>query len=245
VTRPLRAELLKLVTARTFWGLAGATVGLVVLVTVLTLALESSLRTEDDVRALLSTAGASGLLLLVLGVVFSAGEYRHGTIAWTLLVTPDRLRVVAAQALACAVAGGVVGLVAAALTAAIGLPWLSAKDAASLSTGELLGLFLGGVLYTSLAAALGAGVGALLRNQVAAVVLVLVILFVIDPAVSAIVEDYAKYSLSGLGISLSGGTGEDFSGEELLPVWAAALIWAGYTAALVVAAAAVTARRDV
>ena len=40
-------------------------------------------------RDLLSVAGFSGLLALVLGVVVGAGEYRHGTIAWTLLVTPQ------------------------------------------------------------------------------------------------------------------------------------------------------------
>lgn len=143
MTRALRAELLKLRTARTFWALAGATVGLVVLITVLTLALTDEFRTENEVRSVLSTAGASGLLMLVLGVVASAGEYRHGTIASTLLFTPRRLRVMAAQALACGVTGLVVGLAAAALTAAIALPWLSAKGAPSLSTGELLGLFSG------------------------------------------------------------------------------------------------------
>jgi ABC-2 type transport system permease protein len=245
VTRALGAELLKLRTARTYWALAGAAVGLVVLITVLTLALTDDFRNEDDVRSVLATAGASGLLMLVLGVVASAGEYRHGTIASTLLFTPNRLRVMAAQALACAVAGLVVGLAAAALTAAIALPWLSAKGAPSLSGGELLGLFFGGVLYGALAAALGAGVGALLRNQVVAVVLVLVVLFVVDPTVSALVDDYAKFSLGGLGASMSGGSAEDAGASDLLPFALAALVWAGYTAVLVVAAAILTARRDI
>ncbi len=88
MSRTLAAELLKLRTARTYWALAGATLGLVLLITVLTLALTDEFRTEDDVRSVLSTAGASGLLLLVLGVVAGAGEYRHGTIASTLLFTP-------------------------------------------------------------------------------------------------------------------------------------------------------------
>lgn len=245
MTRALRAELLKLRTARTFWALAAATIGLVVLITVLTLALTDEFRTENDVRSVLSTAGASGLLMLVLGVVASAGEYRHGTIASTLLFTPRRLRVVAAQALACGVTGLVVGLAAAALTAAIALPWLSAKGAPSLSTGELLGLFFGGGLYTALAAALGAGVGALLRNQIVAVVLVLVLLFIVDPTVSALVEDYSKFSLNGLGLSMSGGSGDDLGGTDLLPFGVAALVWAGYTAVLVIAAAILTARRDI
>jgi ABC-2 type transport system permease protein len=245
MTDLVSAELLKLRTTRTFWGLVGATLGLVLLITVLTLALESSFASEDDTRSLLSTAGASGLLLLIMGVVFGAGEYRHGTIASTLLVTPVRLRVTSAQALACGLAGLAIGLAAAALTAAIALPWLAAKDAPSLSTGEVLGLFLGGALYSGLAAALGAGLGALLRNQVAAVVLVLVLLFIVDPALAALLENYAQYSLGGLGVSMSGGSAEDFGGDELLPFWAAALLWSAYTLVLVGAAALLTSRRDI
>jgi hypothetical protein len=245
MTRLLRAELLKLRTTRTFWALVGATLALVISITFLTLALGASPQGEDEVRSVLSTAGASGLLMLVLGVVFSAGEYRHGTIAWTLLVTPDRLRVMAAQALACAVAGAAVGLAVAAVTAAIALPWLSAKGSPALSSSALVGLFLGGALYTGLAGALGAGVGALLRNQVAAVVLVLVIIFVLDPTLTAVVDGYDRYSLSGLGIALSGGSGEAADGGDLLPVWLAAAAWAGYTAVLVLAAAVLTSRRDI
>ena len=245
MSRQLHSELLKLRTTRTFWLLIGITVGLVVLITVLTLGLDTALNTKADVRAVLSTAGASGLMLLILGVVFAAGEYRHGTIAWTLLVTPDRLRVAAGQALACAIAGATIGAAIAALTAVVALPWLAAKDAPTLSSGELIGLFAGGVLYTALAAALGAGVGALLRNQAAAIVLVLVLLFVIDPVLSALVEGYGRYSLTGLEAALIGGTADEAGLDELPPVWLAALLWAGYTAVLVGAAALLTSRRDI
>ena len=93
MTRALTAELLKLRTTRTFWGLAGATLALVMLAVVLPLALDSGVFDESDVRSLLSSAGGAGLMMLILGAVFSAGEYRHGTIAWTLLVTPVRLLV--------------------------------------------------------------------------------------------------------------------------------------------------------
>jgi ABC-2 type transport system permease protein len=159
-------------------------------------------------------------------------------------VTPDRLRVMTGQALGNGLAGLGVGAAVAALTAAIGLPWLAARDAPSLAAGELLGLFGGGVLYGGLAAALGAGLGALVRNQVAAVVLVLVLIFVVDPTVAALVDGYAKYSLGGLGTAMSGGSGEDI-GSDLLPFGVAALIWAGYTLVLVTAAAILTSRRDI
>jgi hypothetical protein len=63
---------------------------------------------------------------------------------------------------------------------------------------------------------------------VAAIVLVLVILFVIDPVVSALIEGSERYSLTGLEASLIGGSGEDAGLDELPPVWLAALLWAGY-----------------
>jgi ABC-2 type transport system permease protein len=244
VTRLLKAELLKLRTTRTFWGLVGAALSLLTLILVLALAF-SDFRTESDVRSALSTAGATGLMMLVLGTVYSAGEYRHGTIAFTLLVTPDRFIVATGQALASAAMGLAVGVAAALVTAIIGLPWLGAMDAPTPAAGEQLGLFAGGVLYSGLAGAFGAAIGAVLRNQVAAVVLVLVVLFVIDPTVAALVPDYAPYSLNGLGVAMSRGGAEALGGEEPLAFWQAALLWIAYTGVLVGAAALLTSRRDV
>jgi ABC-2 type transport system permease protein len=245
MTRLVAAELFKLRTTRTFAAIVATTFGLLLLILVLTLALTDTFSTENDVRSLLSSASISGLFMLILGVVAGAGEYRHGTIASTLLVTPNRLRAVTAQTLGVAAAGLSVGLVCAALSAAIGLPWLSAKDAATLSTGELVALLAGCALYTALAAGFGVALGALLRNQVAAVVTVLVFLFVVDPAISALVDEYGKFSLSGLASSISGGSAEDAQGSEILPQGVAALIWAGYTVIVAMGAALLTARRDI
>jgi ABC-2 type transport system permease protein len=245
MSRLVGAELFKLRTTRTFAAMVGATIALLLLILILTLALTDRFDTENDVRSLLSSASISGLFMLILGVVAGAGEYRHGTIASTLLVTPNRLRAVTAQTLGVAAAGLAVGLACATLSAAIGLPWLSAKDAATLSAGELLALFLGCAVYTALAAAFGAALGALMRNQVAAVVLVLLFLFVVDPALSALLDEYGKFSLSGLSSSMSGGSAEDAPGSEILPQGVAALIWAAYTVAIAAGAALMTARRDV
>ncbi len=247
MTRAIASELLKLRTTRTFWGYLLAALALVGLVVILNLALRGHVRGESDVRSLLSTAGIAGLLTVILGVVNSAGEYRHGTIDATFLVTPDRLRALVAKVVACAAAGLAIGAAAATLTAAVALPWLSSKgDALVLSSGEVVGLFLGGILYTTLAGALGVALGALLRNQVAAVVLVLVLIFVVDPAVAALSSDYEKFSLGGLGMALSGGTGHDGGGStNLLPLGLAALVWAGYTITLAGAAVLMTKHRDV
>jgi ABC-2 type transport system permease protein len=241
VIRVIEAEFLKLRTTRTFWGLAGAALALVLLIVVLTVAIQDSFGAEHDVKSLLATAGLSGMLMLVLGVVVGAGEYRHGTIAWTLLVTPARLRAVAGQVLACAIAGFAVALVVASITAAIALPWLSAKDAAMPPTGEVVQVFLGGALYAGLAAALGAGLGALLRNQVAAVVIVLVQIFIVDPTLAALIDGFAQFTLTGLGVALSGAD----EGTDVLSPGVAALVLALYGTLFAALAALRTARRDI
>ncbi|HZB05508.1 MAG TPA: hypothetical protein VE449_02875 [Thermoleophilaceae bacterium] len=240
MTRLVGAELLKLTTTRTFWGMAAAAVGLVLLIVVLSVALDTD-PTEDNVRTIMATAGFSGVLTLVLGGVVGAGDYRHGTIAWTLLITPNRLRATAGQFVACGVAGLAIGAAAYALAAVIALPWLAGKDATFPPAGDLLEVFLGCVLYAGLAAMLGAGLGALLRNQVAAIVVVLVQIFVVDPSLAGLVPDIAPFTLTGLGAAMSG---VDSDGD-LLPAGVAALVWAGYAVLLAVLAAIHTARRDI
>jgi hypothetical protein len=212
----------------------------VLLIVVLSVALDTS-PSVDNVRTILATAGLSGLLTLVLGAVVGAGEYRHGTIAWTLLVTPSRLRAVAGQVLACGVAGFAIGVAVSALAAVIALPWLSARGASMPAAGETLEIFFGSALYAGLAAALGAGLGALLRNQVAAIVIVLVQIFVVDPTLAALVDGAAQFTLTGLGVAISGGDAD----SDLLPGGVAALVWALYATLFAALAALRTARRDI
>jgi ABC-2 type transport system permease protein len=243
VIRLIGSELLKLRTTRTFWALAGSAVGLVLLIVVLSLSLDDQLNTEQEVSDLLSTPGLSGLLTLVLGVVVGAGEYRHGTIASTLLVTPNRLRAVAAQVVACFLGGLLIALAAVAAVLVIALPWLSAKGAPIPSAADLAGDLVGGVGYAGLAAALGTALGALLRNQVAAVVTILVLIFVVEPVLQALVNDLAPFTLTGLGAAMSGASGDD--GTDLLAPGVAALVWACYASLLAVLAAISTSRRDI
>jgi ABC-2 type transport system permease protein len=243
MTRLVGAELFKLRTTRTFAAMVGTTIALLLLILILTLALTDRFETENDVRSLLSSASISGLFMLILGVVAGAGEYRHGTIASTLLVTPNRLRAVAAQVIACLLGGLAIALAAVAIALVVALPWLSAKGAPIPSAGHLVRDLVGGVAYAGLAAALGAALGALLRNQVAAVVTLLVLIFVVEPVVGALLEDVAPFTLTGLGAAMSGATGDD--GTDLLAPGVAALVWACYASVLAVLAAISTSRRDI
>jgi len=202
VTRLVGAKLLKLRTTRTFWWLAGSAVGLVLLIVLLSLAIDDEARSAGDVRSLLSNAGIAGLLTLA-----SRCRRRRGRVP----ARHDRLD--------------------------------PARDTARLRavSATVLACFLGGLAIGALAAGLGAALEALLRNQVAAVVIVLLLIFVFDPGLSALVEDVGQFTLTGLGIEMSGGEGD----TDVLPRGVAALVWALYTVLLAALAALFTARRDI
>jgi ABC-2 type transport system permease protein len=234
-------------TTRTFWWVTALGLALTVLIVVVTLA-TSTIASEEDARGVLANIGVPGLFMIILGVVGAAGEYRHGTITSTFLVAPDRRRVLIAKALAYALGGLAVGIVSAALVLVISAPWLSAQGhpLGSLGLdGGALGLLVAGALaYMAVSGMLGVAVGALATNQVTAVVIVFLVLFLIDPVVASLSHTYGRFSLEGLGAKLSGGSGQDV-GYELLPLGVAALVYLGYAVVLLAATAGVVTRRDV
>jgi ABC-2 type transport system permease protein len=109
-------------------------------------------------------------------------------------------------------------------------------------TGDAVKIFAGTIAFAGLAAALGASLGALVRNQVAAVVGLLLFLFVLDPAISALLPDVAPFTLSGLSNSITAGQDDSI---DLLPQGVAMAIWALYAALFAAIAAIVTDRRDI
>ena len=115
MTNLIAAEWLKLRTTRLLIGtLPVAVVLSLAAVTGMVVSSHSSeLDTTDGIRRVLSVAGAGAIVLLVVGVLISAGEYRHGTAVDTFLTTPHRGRVLAAKMTIGAALGAVVGLVTA------------------------------------------------------------------------------------------------------------------------------------
>ena len=209
----IRSELLKLRTARTFIVLMGLGLFLSILISVLTAALAdySHLSPGDATPVVDAISNASVILffLLMLGVLSITTEFRHGSIAATLLVEPDRRRLLAAKAIAASAVGALIGLFGAGLSlliyAAI-LPGRSLSlDTAATQVIELIaGMTAAGALMT----ALGVGVGALVRKQTPAIVGVLVYLFLIEPIVTGVVLKSAevRFSLSAAIAELTGTT---------------------------------------
>ena len=179
--RLLSSELLKLRTTRTFYALIGAAFALIVTIAVLGAALGSFKHTGTAGRGLLAVAGLAPLFALVIGVIGVTTEFRHGTITPSLLVTPVRTRLMAAKLAAQLIAGLALGAMCYAACAALVAVILSGRGIPTgMSTSDWIEAVIGGAIGTMLYAVLGFGVGALLRNQVGAIVVVLAWVFVIE-----------------------------------------------------------------
>jgi hypothetical protein len=190
----------------------------------------------------LAGAGVVTALLLVLGIIATTGEYRHNTITSTVLVTPDRRRVVAAKLAAYLVTGAFLGVVAMAVSLALGVPWLSARDISldGLGAGDYAGLVVGGVYAAALAGAIGVAIGTIVRNQVAAVVGTLLYLFVVEPALTLISDDLYGYTIGGGLGAVSADTG-----DNLLDPVPGGLVLLAWMVVLGAVGAALEQRRDV
>jgi ABC-2 type transport system permease protein len=188
----LRAELLKLRTTRTFAALVGATLALSLLVVVLTGVLSDHI-SPQDARDLF-TADFTGLFIMLLGVIGMAGEWRHRTITGTVLAAPDRLRLLAAKMLAYAAAGVVLSLIVTATIMVVGTIILSARGFDTVAPADLLDVLWRNLLVAALVGALGVGVGGLVRNQVVAIIAVLILGFVVEPALFGLAPDVARFA---------------------------------------------------
>jgi ABC-2 type transport system permease protein len=247
MTRLVHSELLKLRTTRTARVLlalaAAGTAALVAIVLLLAGQPGQPALGPDALRQLvLVPAQPLTLAALVLGVLGMAGELRHGTATSTFLVTPRRGRVVAAKLAAAAVTGLAVSLASSAAVLAVGLPWLRAKgiEVAVADPGvaaRVAGLAVAVALY----AVLGTGLGALLRNQVAAVVVGLLWWSQgVERVLTGILHQpgLERWLPTGAASALTA------PGDGTLPMWAGALVFAAYGLGLALLGGRQVARRD-
>lgn len=247
MTRLVHSELLKLRTTRTARVLltlaAAGTAALVAIVLLLAGQPGQPALGPDALRQLvLVPAQPLTLAALVLGVLGMAGELRHGTATSTFLVTPRRGRVVAAKLAAAAVTGLAMSLASSAAVLAVGLPWLRAKgiEVAFADPGvaaRVAGLAVAVALY----AVLGTGLGALLRNQVAAVV---VGLLWWSQGVERVLTGILHQPGLERWLPMGAASALTAPGDGTLPMWAGALVFAAYGLGLALLGGRLVARRD-
>ena len=205
----LKAELLKLRTTRTFVALCAVAVATSALLVVITaLAGEP---TEDSVLVEVFASDTSSLFILLLAIIGITGEWRHRTIAASLLAAPDRVRFLVAKTAAFAAAGIALSVTISAVVALLGYLILEARNLPVPGAGDVLALMGRNALVAAVLGAFGVGLGALVRNQVAGVVTVLVASFAIEPALVAVLPELARF---GPFFALPTGMA-DISGSEL------------------------------
>jgi ABC-2 type transport system permease protein len=242
MTRLLGSEIFKLRSTRTFYGLVGGSLGLVLVIVILVTALVSFTPSDHPLTDVMMFAGFVQPFVLVLGILAITSEFRHGTITPSLLVVPHRARLVLAKLAASVLIGLALGLVTTVLVYLIvkGIGGVRDLD----TSGQAGKLIIGGTLDTALWAAVGLGVGSILRNQVGAIVGSLVYLFVLENLLQIIpgVDDIIrKYGFGGVSNGLFGAD----DSNDLLGQLPAGLLLAAYAAVFVIAGIAVIQRRDV
>lgn len=185
-----RAELLKLRTTRMVYGLLAALLAIVALANIVgVLATPTRDLVGEENQSGFFGAAASGIIfVLLLGVMLMAGEFRHGTITQTLLITPNRWKVLIAKIAAGATLGLVFGAIAEVFSFLTAVPLLTLKGVDLALGDEAVELVFGTLLGTTLCAMLGVAVGTLIRNQVAAVITVFASLLIVENIATGLLD---------------------------------------------------------
>jgi ABC-2 type transport system permease protein len=246
MTHLIRAELLKLRSIRTFWGTAAAVLALVPLSVAVSMhrgAGDPSLDSGEGFRSVIAAPSTSGILMVLIGIMIMAGEFRNNTVTSTFLATPNRTRVVGAKLAAASIVGIVLGIVALLLDLAIALPWLSSRHVDLASHGsDLATVVVGGIALTAIGGLVGVGIGSILTNQTLAITATLIWTLAIENLLASFVSGIGRWSLGGVASAISGTTATTGS---YLPMWAAAVVFAGYGLLFAGAGSRFMLRRDV
>jgi ABC-type transport system involved in multi-copper enzyme maturation permease subunit len=243
MTAQLRSELLKIRSTRTTLGL---TLGMVALIAFITLVAsytedELTLSRGTDQLDLLGISSFGGAFAAFVGVMAVTSEFRHGTIRPTFLAEPRRALVIAVKGVAGALAGLVLGIIAVGLTFGLmTLAFATRGISFALDGGDVAVLLLGTIAGAALWGALGAGLGAIVRSQVGAL---------IGLAVWVLLAEHILFGLvPSVGRFLPGIASDAFRGattNDLLSPLAGGLLFLAYALVAAVAGALVTERRDV
>jgi ABC-2 type transport system permease protein len=251
VTVALRAETRKLLTTQVWWWMALLTAALSILFASLISAFTDPADAGVPIEALLNiTVTFAMLISSVLGVIGITGEYRHLTVTPTFLGIPRRGTVVGAKLVTYLVTGLAIGVLAVVLSVAIGAPWLNARGIdVDLGASSTVRIMIAGVIATGIWGVIGVGVGTLLRNQVAAVVGIVLYRFIIEGILSGIpkVKEAYPYLPGGATNALLSTVDPNVNDGslDLLSPWLGGLLLLAYGLVFAVLGLMLTVRRDV
>jgi ABC-2 type transport system permease protein len=251
VTTALRAESRKLFTTQVWLWLVLLALGLTLLFSSLFSAFIPETETTAPIELILNFAvGFATIIAAVLGVIGVTGEFRHLTATPTFLSVPKRGTVIASKLVLYLVTGLAIGVICMAAAVTLGLIWLKARGFdVDLGAESTVRIIVGGIIAAGIYGVLGVGVGALLRNQVAAVVGIVIYLFLIENILSSIPKVRAAYPYlpGGAASSLTQTSDPNaaVTGYTLLDPWVGGLLLLAYGLVFAVVGARLTVRRDI
>jgi ABC-2 type transport system permease protein len=197
----VRTELLKLRTTRLAAGLLALATGLTLLVALILSTRAGTgdsnipaLSSAEGLRAIITNTGFAMLVAAVFGVTVATGEFRHQTATDTYLDQPNRTRILVAKLLAATGVGLLYGLIASVIATSVGVAVAAGKGyQIPISTGSIAGYMAGAVLACGLMAAVGVGIGSLVRAQLAALIAVFVWAMAVEQVVVGVAPDAARF----------------------------------------------------
>lgn len=249
----VRAEIRKLLTTKLWIWLLLAALALTALFVSLTIGFADDpqntgppLDSPEGLRNLFGAASAAAAISGILGIVAVTSEFRHQTVTPTFLATPRRGRVISAKMITYAIIGIVYALGCVLVELAVALPWLAAKDIdVSLSGNGIPGTLVGVGAEVALTAILGVGLGALLKNQIAAVACYLVYFLIVGPILGAIgaIRDVTKFLPDQAGQALvQAMPSED---AELLAQWQGGVVYIAWAVLFAIVGYRLAVNRDI
>lgn len=263
MTRLLRAELYKIRTTPGPWVCLAVTLLLTALGIVLSFLVADrgtvhfgAPATTHDLRNLVGAGFTAGTVMApVLGVLVITTEYRHKVLTATLLINPRRSQVLTAKVLASIVWGLLLCLGSLALVAAMGIPLLVSQGGSVSHLLDQVGPVVPGLLGAyALLCVYGLGIGVLVRNQIAGVILSLGISLVLEPIIVALFSALVHWDVNWLpsratqaiaGGLTGGRAGAGVIGTVLLSWWLGALALIAWGLGLALVGYFTTFRRDV
>ena len=247
----VHAEVLKLRTRTAAWLLL-ATLGLVALTvgfSVPKVGDPNASVSLDDPGVLAGIVGIGfgvpEVLVVLLGGLAFTQEFRYGTITSTYLGEPRRTRVLIAKWLSVALASVVITIGTLAFSATFGVALISSRNGEVTLAAQFWQTAAAAFVVMAAYSVIGVAVGALVRNQIAAAVGVLVWMLAVEQTVIPAFPAIGRWMPGGAADALLQ-LGPELGLEgKLLSAPVGGLVLLGYTAAAVTLALLLTPRRDV
>jgi ABC-type transport system involved in multi-copper enzyme maturation permease subunit len=257
----VRSELLKVLSTRLWWGLligavlyamvqAGVTAGFAGVDPGAGQPATATLDQPDAIRGVYASSAFTGAYLFatILGITGMTGEHRYQTLTPTFLATPRRGLVVVAKGVAHTVVGIGYGVAALAGTLVAGGVVIAVRGYdLGYGTPGLWRAAALGILAVGLWTLVGLGIGTLVRNQVAAVLVGIFLIFLLEPLVSfglsaLDLDAVARWLPSNASAAL---TSPERTVLDYLDWWVGGLALLAYAAAFTGVGMLLTNRRDV